>query len=67
MPPFARSSAIEALRSATERIAFIDDDEVADRGWQKALMIVAGSAKSDALHSRTSYNYPPHGKLRIAL
>ena len=57
--PFARNQALEAsLGHGAEWIAFIDDDEVAEKGWLKALMAVACKTRADVLHGQTRYNYP---------
>lgn len=57
--PFARNQALEAsLGHGAEWTAFIDDDEVAEKGWLKALMAAAGKTRADVLHGQTRYNYP---------
>ncbi len=58
--PFARNRAIEtSLGRRAEWIAFVDDDEVAHKGWLSAYMRVADNTKADVLHGLTKYNYPP--------
>lgn len=58
--PFARNRAIEtSLNRNAEWIAFIDDDEVAEKDWLSAFMETASQTTADVLHGLTKYNYPP--------
>lgn len=58
--PFARNCAIEiSLGRNAEWIAFIDDDEVADKNWLGTLVSAAESTMADVLQGQTNYSYPP--------
>lgn len=58
--PFARNRALEiSLSRNAQWIAFIDDDEIAEKGWLGALMKAATGTNADVLHGLTKYNYPP--------
>nr|WP_313777434.1 glycosyltransferase [Mycobacterium sp.] len=45
--PFARNAALRARAPEVEAIAFIDDDEQADRGWLSSLIATAQSTRAD--------------------
>lgn len=61
--PFARNKALEeSVKNNADWIAFVDDDETADRSWLRVMQSLAATANADVLHGQTeSVSAEDHG------